>query len=126
AAPWSAVLVMVGLMVVSAARGPAPSRGEEPAQPRNGAAADGPTTAPTAPSYPTIVRAAGREITITISAGRHGKNLFSAARHDGTVLASDVTLDELRAFHHDVYRAIQPALADARENHSAIGWAGTE
>ena len=92
-------------------------------------ASDAPTTAP---SYPTIVRLVGREITVTISAGR-GRNLFSAHRADGTMLASNVTLDELRDKAPTAYRQVQPALAaatdvrDVRDRNPSIGvWAGMD
>ena len=50
--------------------------------------------------------------TITITAGPDGP-LYSARDRDGTVLASNLTLDELRARRPDVYRQINPALVDA-------------
>src|SRR5689334_19868956 len=117
ALPWSAAVLMAAVIAVSAAQGPAPTRGAQPAGSGVGGGAS-PATSPTAPSYPTIVRVFGRDVSISIHAGRGGQNLFSAMRRDCTVLASNVTLDQLRAAHPDLYRQIAPALATA--------WAGVE
>src|SRR4051812_27701149 len=58
---------------------------------------------------PTIVRLVGRDTTITISAGDH-QTLYSAVKnHGGTVLATNLTLDELCDCKPYVYRQIQPA-----------------
>jgi hypothetical protein len=83
-----------------------------------------------APAYPTIVRVVGRDLTVTISAGpRH--TLYSATDAKGVVLASNVTLDELRDRHPDVYKQVQPALCvdagDLRKPATTDGvWAGTD
>src|SRR5206468_966651 len=114
AVPWGAAAVMALVIAAMAARGPATSRAAQPARE--------PATAPSAsalvPQPRTIVRVVGREFTVTISAGAHG-NVFSAHRADGRVLASNVTLDELRTTQPDAYRQIQPALATSDLAHDA-------
>jgi hypothetical protein len=84
----------------------------------------------TAPAYRTIVRLVGRDLTVTISAGPH-RTLYSAKDAKGTLLASNVTLDELRDQHPDVYKQVQPALCvdatDAGKPAASDGvWAGAD
>ena len=74
----------------------------------------------------TIVRLVGRDLTITISAG-HRNTLYSATTNRGTVLATNLTLDQLRDRHPEVYRQVQPALcADAGAGNAISDrlWAG--
>lgn len=59
-----------------------------------------------------IVQLVSVHRTITITAGPNGP-LYSARDRDGTVLASNLTLDELRAQRPDVYRQVNPAFVDA-------------
>ena len=64
--------------------------------------------------YPVIVRMVARNQTITVTAGPHGP-LYSAATAAGRVLVSNVTLEQLRTTHPDVFRQVEPTLAlDAR------------
>lgn len=67
---------------------------------------------PPSASYPVIVRLVSVHHTITITAGPNGP-LYSARDRDGTVLASNLTLGELRAQRPDIYRQVNPALASA-------------
>src|SRR4051812_33364277 len=80
--------------------------------------------ATTAPAYRTIVRVVARDITVTISAGPQ-RTLYSASDAKGIVVASNVTLDELRDQHPDVYKQVQPALcvdtSDARRSATSGG-----
>ena len=64
--------------------------------------------------YPVIVRMVARNQTITVTAGPHGP-LYSAATAAGRVLVSNVTLEQLRTTHPDVFQQVEPTLAlDAR------------
>ena len=67
-----------------------------------------------------IVKLAGRDVTVTISAGRNG-SLYSATDRWGNALATNLSLDQLRAQRPDVYRQLQPALCGADS-----AWAGAE
>ena len=64
------------------------------------------------PQYLVIVHLAGRNQMITISAGPNGP-LYSARTRAGAALFSNVTLNELRARHPDIYCQIDPAFAEA-------------
>jgi hypothetical protein len=73
--------------------------------------ATGPAAAPAAPAKPAdpvIVRLVGRDKVVTITAGRSGP-LYSAATKGGELLATDLTLDELRQQRPDVYQFVFPA-----------------
>jgi hypothetical protein len=76
-------------------------------------AAARPAPAPAAqqPEYPVIVRIVGRAQTVTVSAGPECA-LYSVKSPDGKVLVSQATLDELRARHPEVFRWIQPMVAN--------------
>lgn len=64
------------------------------------------------PEYPVIVHVANRHQTITITAGPNGP-LYSASTRAGAALFSNMTLNELRARHPEIYRQIDPAFAEA-------------
>lgn len=64
------------------------------------------------PNYPVIVQLVSVHRTITITAGPNGP-LYSARDGSGAVLASNLTLSELRAQRPDIYRQVNPAFADA-------------
>jgi hypothetical protein len=55
------------------------------------------------------VRLKGGEQTVTVTAGPHGP-LYSAVAASGAVLASNATLDELKAQHPSIYRFVHPAM----------------
>ena len=72
-------------------------------------------------AFPTITRLVGRDVTITITAGPRGP-LYSATDRAGKPLASDLTLDQLRAAHPALYKQIEPAVC-----HTAPAcWAGVD
>ena len=64
------------------------------------------TAAPADPVYPVIVRIVSRHQTIIVSAGPTGA-VYSARAADGTQLAVNLTLSELREKQPAIYESIQ-------------------
>lgn len=67
--------------------------------------------APTAPQYPVITRLVSRGQTVVVSAGPRSP-LYSVQSPQGTLLVSNVTLEQLRDDHPDYFRWIQPMVAN--------------
>ena len=65
---------------------------------------------------PVIVRLVGQHQTVTITADRAGRGpLYSVADKNGQTLVANATLTELRTTHPDLYRQIEPAIAEQRD-----------
>ncbi len=62
---------------------------------------------------PVIVHLVNRDHVVSVTAGPNGP-LYSAKTKDGVMVASGMTLEQLREAHPDVYRRLHPAMsADA-------------
>jgi hypothetical protein len=72
-----------------------------------------PATTPVAQAKenPVIVRLVSQHQTITVRATGHGPR-YSVTDSANRTLIANATLDELRAQHPDIYRQIEPAIAD--------------
>lgn len=74
-----------------------------------------PSTAPTGTAARTaersvIVRLVGRNFSVVISAGSKGP-VYTVRAPDGKLLALNLTLDELRHSHTDLYDKLAPAIS---------------
>jgi hypothetical protein len=61
--------------------------------------------------YPVIVRVVGRHQTITVTAGPECP-LYTAETTDGKLLVASATLEQLRSEHPEVYRQLNPSVAE--------------
>lgn len=59
---------------------------------------------------PVIVRLVGRNYSVVISAGLKGP-VYTVRKPDGQLLAENLTLDELRQSHTDLYDKLAPAIS---------------
>jgi hypothetical protein len=69
----------------------------------------GPTASPAAVRYPPIVRLESRHYSIEISAGPRAP-VYSIATASGEMLVSNVSLDDLRTGHPELFKLVAPAL----------------
>jgi hypothetical protein len=108
------VLLLSGTMVFGCARHPAPA----PVAKTNVT-----TPAQAAPQGPVIVRLVSRHYTVVVSAGPKSPvyTIHSAA---GDLLASNVTLDQLRQTRVDLYDQLAPLISPEGSASAAIQWAG--
>jgi hypothetical protein len=68
---------------------------------------------PVVDGKPVIVHLVSRDHVVSVTAGPQGP-LYSAKTKEGAMVASGVTLQQLREEHPDVYRQLHPAIsADA-------------
>ena len=68
---------------------------------------------PAVDGRPVIVHLVSRDHVVSVTAGPNGP-LYSAKTKDGEMVASGLTLEQLREEHPDVYRRLHPAMsADA-------------
>ena len=69
--------------------------------------------APVVDGRPVIVHLVSRDHVVSVTSGPDGP-LYSAKTKDGEMVASGLTLEQLREAHPDVYRRLHPAMsADA-------------
>ena len=73
-----------------------------------------------APGRHEIVRLVSRGHAITVASTPRGP-LYSATAGDGTILAADLSLDELRLQEPALFREISPATATSEDGIGAIG-----
>ncbi len=68
---------------------------------------------PVVDGRPVIVHLVNRDHVVSVTTGPNGP-LYSAKTKDGVMVASGMTLEQLRESHPDVYRRLHPAMsADA-------------
>lgn len=82
-----------------------------------------PSAAAPAPQGPVIVTLRGQHYSIVISAG-HGSPVYTVQTASGELLASNLTLDEIRRTNFDLYQQLAPMLSPGRSAASAVVWAG--
>jgi hypothetical protein len=67
---------------------------------------------PVVDGRPVIVHLVSRDHVVSITTGPHGP-LYSAKTKDGVMVASGLTLQQLRDEHPEVYQRLAPAIAPA-------------
>jgi hypothetical protein len=75
--------------------------------------------APSSPDLPVIVRLVGRNYSVVISAG-HKAPVYTVRGSDGRLLAQNVTLEELRLAHEDLYDKLAPAISPGKTVSAAV------
>ncbi|HEY2589152.1 MAG TPA: hypothetical protein VGI81_25640 [Tepidisphaeraceae bacterium] len=76
---------------------------------------------PAAPPGPVIVRLVSRHYTVVISAGATSP-VYTIRSAPGGLLASNVTLDQLRQTRVDLYDQLAPLISP--QGSASAGWAG--
>ena len=86
--------------------------------------AKGPTITPkAAPQGPVIVRLVSRHYSVVISAGAKSP-VYTIQSASGDLLASNVTLDQLRHSRADLYDQLAPLISPEGSASACVQWAG--
>lgn len=110
-----AVLVLSGGAIVGCTRHPAPA----PVARTMGTG----STEPAAQQGPVIVRLVSRHYSVVISAGPKSP-VYTIRNASGGLLASNITLDQLRQTRVDLYDQLAPLISPQGSASACVQWAG--